>query len=132
MKFRYNKFYFATAIVFVLAFLCLMFSYLTNAMFYPAMALFCAGFVLLSIAFIKLFNKQNAELAARQDELVMERTVNDGGETYVLQDSANDKKAKRQKSRQKFDRLMPAIFCIASAVLFAYLLMSTIVVNLMK
>ena len=87
---------------------------------------------MLSIAFIKLFNKQNAELAEKQDALVLEKTVNDGGETYVLQDSANDKKAKRQKSRQKFDRLMPAIFCIASAALFAYLLISTIVVSFMK
>lgn len=129
MKFRYNKFYFATAVIFVFAFLSLMFSYLTTAMFYPAMVLFCAGFVMLSITFLKIYKKQTIEMEQRQEMLVMERSVNDGGETYVMQDATLDKKQKRKKRRQNFDRLLPAIVCIVISAVFAYLLISTFVVK---
>lgn|SRR5574344_807630 len=128
MKFKYNVFNFVTSIIFMLAFLCLMLSYITSIMFYPTMALFCAGFVMLSIRFIKNYNKQNVQLEQKQETIVMELSSGEDGEKYVMQDDNSSKKARRKKRIDKFDRFLPSLFMIFASILFLYLLVSRIVV----
>ena len=132
MKFRYNVFNFSTAMVFVAAFFCLMLYYIAEFMFYPAMAFFAAGFGLLSAILIKFRKKYLADLEQKQEVLVMERTMNDDGETFVMRDQKQDKKERKKRRHQKFQQLLPIIFSIAASAFFTYLLISTLVVNLIK
>jgi ABC-type transport system involved in cytochrome bd biosynthesis fused ATPase/permease subunit len=127
MKFKYNIFNFITAIAFVLAFLCLMFSYATQIMFYPSMVFFEVGFVMLSVKLIQNYLAKQNELSQQQETIVMELLSGEDGETYVMQDEKKDKKARRKKRAQKFDRLFPSIFSILAAALILYMLISSIV-----
>ncbi|MBR4123979.1 MAG: hypothetical protein IKR12_00215 [Clostridia bacterium] len=127
MKFRYNIFSFVTAIMFVLAFLCVMVSYATYFMFYPAMIFFEAGFVMLSIKLIKDYSSKKENMEQKEDVIVMELASGEDGEAYVMQ---QDKKKKRRKSNANFDRLLPAIFSILAAVLFVYLFISSIITHI--
>lgn len=125
MKFRYNIFNFVTAIMFVLAFVCVMVSYATYFMFYPAMLFFEAGFVMLSIRLIKSYGEKKENMEQKEEVIVMELASGEDGEAYVMkQDKANKK---RRKSNGSFDRLLPIIFTILASVLFMYLLVSTII-----
>ena len=127
MKFRYNIFSFITAIMFVLAFFCVMLSYATNFMFYPAMAFFEAGFVMLSIKLIKEYSGQKENMEQKEDVIVMELASGEDGEAYVM---SQDKKKKRYRRSASFDKLLPIIFSILAAALFAYLFISTIISHL--
>lgn len=127
MKFRYNVFNFITAISFVLAFLCLMFSYATHIMFFPSMIFFEVGFVMLSIILIKNYIAKQKEVNQMQDAIVMELASGENGETYVMQDEKKDKKSKRKKRSQKFDRLLPSIFTILAAGLILYMVISSFI-----
>ena len=127
MKFKYNIFNFISAIDFVLAFLCLMFSYATQIMFYPSMVFFEVGFVMLSVKLIQNYLAKENELSQQQETIVMELLSGEDGETYVMQDEKKDKKARRKKRAQKFDRLFPSIFSILAAALILYMLISSIV-----
>lgn len=126
MKFRYNIFSFVTAIMFVLAFLCIMVSYATYFMFYPAMVFFEAGFVMLSIKLIKDYSAKKENMEQKEDAIVMELASGEDGEAYVMQ---QDKKKKRRKSNANFDSILPVIFSIMAAVLFVYLLISSIIAH---
>ena len=126
MKFRYNIFSFVTAIMFVLAFLCIMVSYATYFMFYPAMVFFEVGFVMLSIKLIKDYSAKKENMEQKEDAIVMELASGEDGEAYVMQ---QDKKKKRRKSNANFDSILPVIFSIMAAVLFVYLLISSIIAH---
>lgn len=127
MKFKYNIFNFVTAIVFLLAFLSLMFSYLTSFMYYPAIIFFLAGFVMLSIRFVKNYIKQKKLLDEQQDAIVMELASGQNGETYVMSDPKADKKQAKRRSRRNFEMLLPSIFTILISLIFVYLLISSII-----
>ena len=128
MKFRYDIFSFVTAIMFVLAFLCVMFSYATSFMFYPAMVFFEAGFVMLSIKLIKEYAAKRENMEQKEDVIVMELASGEDGEAYVMQQ--NNSKKKHRRRNINFDSLLPAIFSILASLLFVYLLISTIVSHL--
>ncbi len=127
MKFRYNKLNFSIAIIFILAFLCLMFSYATSFMYIPAMLFFAVGFSMLSYVFLKNYIVLQKEIEQRQETIVMELASGEDGETYVMQDETNNKKMRRRKRSQRFERLLPSIFCIVVAVFMAYMLISSII-----
>ena len=124
MKFRYNIYNFVTAIMFVLAFLCIMISYATSFMFYPAMILFEAGFVMLSIKLIKDYSFKKENMEQKEDVIIMELASGENGESYVMKE---DKKKKKGNRNFNFEKLLPAILSISAAVLFMYLLISTII-----
>ena len=132
MKLKYNVLNLSTAIVFVLAFFCLMLYYIASFMFYPAMILFAGGFGMLSAILIKYRKKRLAELEQAQEVLVMERTMNDDGETFVMRDQKADKKERKKKRRQKREQILPIIFSIFASAFFVYLFISTLIVNLTK
>ena len=127
MKFRYNVFNFVTAMIFVLAFLCLMISYASEYLFYPTFALFSAGFVMLSIRLIKNYVVQKDSEQESADAIVMELARTDDGETYVMQDEKKDKKLRKKIKKNRLDKLMPIILCIICALIFAYMLVSCII-----
>ena len=127
MKFKYNLFNFVTAIMFVLAFLCLMVSYATQYMYIPTMVFFEAGFVMLSYILIKSGLKKQQEQDERQEVIVMQLAEGEDGESYVMQSSKQDKKIKRKRRSQLLERYMPAIFAILAAGLIMYMLVSSII-----
>lgn len=88
-------------------------------MFYPAMLFFAGAFGCLSAILIKARKKRLAELDQAQEVLVMERTMNDDGETFVMRDQRADKKERRKKRRQKWGQLMPIVFSIIASAFFA-------------
>ena len=132
MKLRYDLLNLLTAISFVLAFFCLMLYYITAFMFYPAMLFFAGGFGMLSAILIKYRKKRIADLEQAQEVLVMERTMNDDGETFVMRDQKADKKERKKRRRQKWQQLLPIIFSILASAFFAYLFIRTIILSLIK
>ena len=127
MKFKYSVFNFVTAIMFVLAFLCLMVSYATQYMYIPTMVFFEAGFVMLSYILIKSGLKKQQEQDERQEVIVMQLAEGEDGESYVMQSSKQDKKIKRKKRSQFWERFTPAGFSILAAGLILYMIINTIV-----
>lgn len=124
MKFIFNKFNFITAVVFLLAFISIMISYATSVMFYPAMALFCAGFVMLSIRFIKNYVEKPKN---ENEDIVMERVGGESGETYVMRDERADKKSRKIALLNSTKDLLPIIFSILAAVLFLFLFINSLI-----
>ena len=127
MKFRYNIFNFSTAIVFLMAFLCLMCYYLTPFMYIPALVLFCAGFIMLSVCLIKSYIKKNKLTEDQQEAIIMELAQGEDGDRYVMLDAKHDKKQKRKNRFAKFDRLLPVILSMLVAGMFIYLLIRSLV-----
>lgn len=125
MKFRYNIFNFTIAVMFVLAFLCVMLSYATFFMFYPAIVFFEAGFVMLSIRFIKNYNDNKDSVEQKEDIIIMELASGENGEEYVMKQEKSNKKHKRRNG--SFDKLLPVLFSIFASVLFVYLFVSTLI-----
>ena len=130
MKFRYNIFNFITAMCFVLAFLSLMFSYITYFMFYPAMAFFATGFVLLSVRLVKNYVSNKDKIEEQTEAIEMELASGVDGETYVMKAETNDKKARRRMRSLSFQKLLPSMLSIAASCLFIFLLISSIITNI--
>lgn len=127
MKFKFSVFNLSIAISFMLAFVCLMFSYLTPFMYYPALVLFCAAFILLTVSFIKTYIKNKTISEEQQDAIIMELAMGEDGEKYVMQDSKKAKKQIKQNRRQNLDKLIPIIVSVAFSCLFIYLLITSII-----
>lgn len=127
MKFRYNVFNFIISILFVLAFLCLMISYATYFMFVPAMILFCGAFVMLSVRMISNYVKNKDDREEQLEAIEMELASGDDGESYVMKSEKTDKKLRKQNRRIMLEKLMPSILSITASLIFAYLIVSTII-----
>lgn len=129
MRIKFNTLNLIIGVCFILAFICLMVSYATYFMFYPSMIFFEAGFVMLSVRLIQSYGKAQKEIEERQEVLVMELAEGEDGETYVMQDKKRDKKMRRKRRNQKFDRLLPSIFSIAASILILYMFISSIIIH---
>lgn len=127
MKIKFSKFSTIMASLFLVAFLCLMLSYITAFLYYPTLAFFCAGFVMLSIALLKRYLNQKNLYEENQDAIVMELAQGPDGETYVMQSPKQSKKQRNQKRRQNFDRLLPFIVSVVISCAFIYFLIASIV-----
>ena len=127
MKFKFGVFNTIISATFMLAFLCLMFSYLSSVMYYPAMVLFFAGFVMLSVALLRRYLKQTWMFEEKQDAIVMELAMGQDGEKYVMQSAKQQKKQRRQQRLKNFDRLTPFLICVVVSCGFAYLLINEII-----
>lgn len=122
---KFSKMSWCMIICFTLAFICIMFNTLLNAMIYPALVLLIAGCTLLSI---RLFSKASLEAKRSQmiqEELLMELSVTDEGEQYVL-NSRNQKKLKKQLRRERFSKLLPALMSTLMALILLFLLIKFI------
>lgn len=122
MKRRYNIFNLATAIVFLLAFILLMLSYITQIMFLPATVLFCAGFIMLSVALIKAYLEYQKTQKEVSDAIEMDAASGPDGAEYVVESEKASKKQRKIKRYSNFDRLLPIILCLIVAGLFIYLM----------
>lgn len=127
MKRRYNIFNLATAIVFLLAFILLMLSYITQIMFLPATVLFCAGFIMLSVALIKAYLEYQKTQKEVSDAIEMDAASGPDGAEYVVESEKESKKKRKIKRYSNFDRLLPIILCLIVAGLFIYLMMKAFV-----
>ena len=127
MKFKFSVFNLIIGISFLLAFVCILMSYLTPFMYYPAMVLFALAFVLVSIKLIQNYVKQNKANEEKQDAIIMELAMGEDGEKYVMQDEKKQKKLVKQKRKQNFERLLPPIVTIAFSCLFLYLFVSSLI-----
>ena len=124
MKFLFNKFNLITAIVFFAAFVSIMISYATYVMFYPAMALFCAGFVMLSIRFIKNYLQKPEN---QFQDIILEKSEGIDGETYVMRDEKTDRRERRKIRFSRFQKLLPIILSILAAALFVFLFINSLI-----
>lgn len=124
MKFKHNVFNYLTALMFLLAFVFLMLSYATQVMYIPSMIFFEAGFIMLTVVLIRSGVAKQKEQDERQEVIVMELASSEDGEAYVMQTENNNKKLKRKKRSQKFERFMPAMFTIIASALILYMLVS--------
>ena len=122
---KFSKFTWATIAVFVLAFLCVMFNTVWSVLVYPALALIIVGLIMLTIKFAMQANKKFKHDEMVQQELIMELSVTDEGEQYVLNDKSQ-KKHKKALRREKLNGLMPAIFCGLMAGIMLFLLIKMI------
>ena len=122
MKRRYNIFNLATAIVFLVAFILLMLSCITQIMFLPATVLFCAGFIILSVALIKAYLEYQKTQKEVSDAIEMDAASGPDGAEYVVESEKESKKKRKIKRYSNFDRLLPIILCLIVAGLFIYLM----------
>ena len=129
MKFKYNLFNLITAIVFVLSFLSLMISYATSFMYYVALVLFMAGFVMLSIVFMKSYLKQRVEDENASDEIIMRLSGGIDGEAYVMADEKQNKKERAKNRTRHFDKLLPFIFCVVIVGLFMFMFIRALIIK---
>ena len=127
MKFKFSTFNLIIGLAFILAFVSIMLSYITQYMYYPAMVLFAAAFVMLSVRLIQNYIKQSHITEEKQDAIIMELAMEDGGEKYVMQDAKKQRKIAKQHRRQNFERLIPSIVSVAFACVFIYLLVMAII-----
>ena len=97
MKRRYNVFNLATAIVFLVAFILLMLSYITQIMFLPATVLFCAGFIMLSVALIKAYLEYQKTQKEVSDAIEMDAASGPDGAEYVVESEKASKKKRKIK-----------------------------------
>ena len=122
MKRRYNIFNLVTATVFLVAFILLMLSYITQIMFLPATVLFCAGFIMLSVALIKAYLEYQKTQKEVSDAIEMDAASGPDGAEYVVESEKESKKKRKIKRYSNFDRLLPIILCLIVAGLFIYLM----------
>ena len=127
MKFKFSVFNLIIGVAFILAFVCILLSYLTQYMYYPAMAFFAGAFVMLSIRIMQNYIKQNHITAEKQDAIIMELAMEEDGEKYVMQNEKKQKNIAKQHRRQNIERLLPFAMSVLCAGLFIYLFVSSIV-----
>lgn len=122
---KFSKYTWAILAVFALAFICVMFNTVWSVLVYPALALIIVGLVMLTIKFAVQANKKFKHDEMVQQELIMELSVTDEGEQYVLNDKSQ-KKYKKALRRERLNGLMPAIFCGLMAGIMLFFLIKMI------
>lgn len=123
--FKFSKLSWSIFIAFGLALICVMFNTLVNAFVYPALVLLLVGFVLLSISLFGNASKNIKRQEMVQQELIMELSVTEEGEQYVLNEK-KQKKFKKALRKEKFNKFLPAIVCVAISLVMAFLLIKSI------
>lgn len=122
---KFSKLSWCMIIAFSLAFICIMFNTLLTAMVYPALVLLIAGCTMLSVRLFKNAHLEEKRSQMIQEELLMELSVTDEGEQYVL-NSRNQKKLKKQLKRERFSKLLPALISSLMTLVFIFLLIKFI------
>lgn len=122
---KFSKYTWVTLSVFLLAFICIMFNTVWPVLVYPALVFIIVGLVLLTIKFAMQANKKFKHDEMIQQELIMELSVTDEGEQYVLNDKSQ-KKHKKALRREKLNGLMPALFCGIIATVLTFFLIKMI------
>lgn len=121
--FKFSKLTVATTITFVVALLCVMLNNVWVYFIFPALFLIGAGFVLLTVKLSLGLKQKNSEQELVREELIMELSVSEQGEEYVIKNSSQSKKFRRRQRMEKFNNLLPILVCgtIAGAILFLFL-----------
>lgn len=124
--FKFSKLTWAIFVTFILSLVCIMFNCLWTPMIYPALILLCTGFILLAISLILNTNKRFKEQEFAREELLMELSVTEEGEQYILENSRKSKKYRRKLRLDKFNSYLPAVFCIVVACVILFLFVKLI------
>ncbi len=122
---KFSKLSWSIIISFALALICIMFNTLLNAMIYPALVLLATGCVLLSISLFSRANRETKRSQMMQEELLMELSVTDEGEEYVLSQK-NQKKLNKRLKKEKFNALVPGLMASFMALVMVFLLVKFI------
>ncbi len=123
--FKFSKLSWSIIISFALALICIMFNTLLNAMIYPALVLLATGCVLLSISLFSRANRETKRSQMMQEELLMELSVTDEGEEYVLSQK-NQKKLNKRLKKERFNALVPGLMASFMALVMVFLLVKFI------
>ena len=120
--FKFSKLSWAIFISFALSLLCIMFNTLWTPMIYPALVFLGVGFAILGVKLILNTNKKLKEQEFFREELLMELSVTEEGEQYILENGRKTKKYRRQLRMQKFNSYLPAIFSfiIVGGIIFLF------------
>ena len=120
--FKFSKLSWTIFFSFALSLLCIMFNCLWTPMIYPALVFMGAGFGILGVKFIINTNLKVKEQEFIREELLMELSVTDEGEQYILKNGRKTKKYRRQVRLQKFNSYLPALFCfiVVAVVIFLF------------
>ena len=114
-------------ITFLLALVAVMLNTVVGAMIYVALALLSVGFTLLSVNLFISYKKKSKEDERIKEELLMELSVTEDGEEYVIKNDTSSKKYRKILRRERLNKLMPVIFSAVVAALMLFLLIKTIV-----
>lgn len=114
-------------ITFLLALVAVMLNTVVGAMIYVALALLSVGFTLLSVNLYISYKKKSKEDERIKEELLMELSVTEDGEEYVIKNDTSSKKYRKILRRERLNKLMPVIFSAVVAALMLFLLIKTII-----
>lgn len=120
MKIGFSKFQIAIISVFLLAFLSIMLTYVNSIFVYFTLGLLTVGFALLSVMLILNYKKFKLEQLHEKQELIMELSVSEDGEKYVMANSPYTKSQERELKAKKMDRLVPIILSVLTSLMFLY------------
>jgi hypothetical protein len=120
MKIGFSKYQIAIIINFMLAFVSVMLTYVSTVFVYITLGLLTSGFAMLSVQLILNYKKLVREQEHEKQELLMELSVTQDGEKYVMSNSPYTKAQQRELRAKKIDRLLPAILSVSAAVMFLY------------
>lgn len=124
---KFSKLTWVVMITFFCALVCIMLNTVVDALIYPALALLCVGFVLLTIKLYFKASEKQKEAVVVREELLMELATTEDGEEYVMKNNETSKKYRKMLKREKFSNFMPVIFSGAVAILMIFLLIKLII-----
>ena len=125
--FRFSKLAIGIIACFFASLLFIMFIQLLPYFIIVALVFLIAGLVLLSIMLFKRYKIKKQEMFFDQEEIVMELTQSQNGETYTAEKTNYVKKLKKKIKSEKAKLLSPFIFTVISAVVFTALLIKYII-----
>lgn len=123
---KFSKLTWAMLGAFLVSLILIMLNKLAPVIVYLALAMLFVAFVLLSINVYISKTKQDKEAEIVKEELLMEIAMTEEGEEYVMKNSTSSKKYRKMLRREKINRFMPFIFCVAVTILIAFLLIRLI------
>lgn len=112
---------------FCLAIVAIMLNVLVPAMVYVALSLLIVGFMLLTIKLYFIVSKKSKDDERIKEELLMELSMTDEGEEYIMKNSASSKKYRRMLRKEHINRFMPVIFSGLVTIIMIVLLLKVII-----
>lgn len=123
---KFSRFTWVIIGMFALSLISVMLNIVLPVFTFIGLAALSAGFMLLAIKWHQLLKKKGKEQEIIKEELLMELSVTENGEEYVMQNNKNSKKIRRKLRREKFDKFMPVIGCAVVSIVFLFILIKMI------
>lgn len=123
---KFSKLTWVMLSAFFVSLVLILFNKLAPVLVYPALAMLLVACILLCINVYISKTKQDKEAEIVKEELLMEITMTEEGEEYVMKNNPSSKKYRKMLRRERLNRLMPFIFCVIVTLLVAFLLVRLI------